>query len=271
MSKTPTPIAIAGAAGRMGRRLIALAAERSDLQLLAAIEHGASEHLGADAGSLAGIAPLNLPISDSLPEAFPAGGIIIDFTTPASTRELLDLARFRQTPLVIGTTGLSDEDQTAIDELSHHLPALQAANFSLVVNVLIHLSARASTLLGEPYDCEIVEAHHRFKKDAPSGTALAIANAICQARGVDPKETLKFERVGDDPRQPGEITLQTLRLGDVVGEHTVYFGTIGERLALQHIGGSRDSYAAGALSAARWLDGRQPGRYTMNDVLGLES
>ena len=256
-------------ARRMGQRLVALAADQPGLQLVSAFEAAGHPAIYADSGQTAGTRPNNIPISEG-PSA--KQDVLIDFTTPAVTRKLIELATYESFALVIGTTGLTDDDQKLIDEAARSIPIIQATNFSLVVNVLNVLSARAAQLLGDGYDIEIVEAHHKHKKDAPSGTALTLANVICDATDRDPAKHILTQRSGDYcPRNPKEITVQALRLGDVVGEHTVMFAAPGERMELRHIGTSRDSYASGALRAAEWLAGKTPRRYTMGDVLGLEA
>jgi 4-hydroxy-tetrahydrodipicolinate reductase len=173
--------------------------------------------------------------------------------------------------MVVGTTGLSDGDHAAIDEAGKIIPVLQAPNMSLGVNLLFALAARAARQLGDDYDIEIVEAHHRFKVDAPSGTALGIARAICDATGKDMAKDLVHGREGESPRQRGQIGMHALRLGDVVGRHTVSFATLGEELQLTHNATSRDVFARGALRAAQWLAGKPAGRYGMADVLGLRA
>ncbi|MEO0475315.1 MAG: 4-hydroxy-tetrahydrodipicolinate reductase [Planctomycetota bacterium] len=261
-----TRLAIHGAAGRMGRRLIALAAEDAALNPVAAVEHNRHPDLGTDAGTLAGGNPLGFALSDALGET--VCDALIDFSLPEGFRRALADCVARKLPIVVGTTGLTAEDQQALDEAAKTIPVLQATNFSLVVNVLWKLAGEAAQLL-EGYDIEVLEAHHRFKQDAPSGTALTLAHKLCEATGKDPDDTLVFARHGDAPRQPGDITVQTLRIGDDPGQHTAYFAGIGERLEIKHISTSRDSYALGALRAAAWLADKAPGRYDMSDVLGL--
>lgn len=260
-------VAIAGAAGRMGRRLVALADQMAGIELVGAFEHAGHEAIGSDSGQLASGSPNGIPITEG-PST--KEDVLIDFTTPEATRELLELCAYEDIGLVIGTTGFTEADERAIDEAARSVPILQAANFSLVVNVLNSLAARAAQMLGDAYDIEIAEAHHRWKKDAPSGTAKMLARSICEATDRDYGRDVVFARQGADAqRRPGEIAVQALRLGDVVGEHTVMFAAPGERMELKHIGTSRDSYATGALRAAQWLKGRKPGRYAMKDVLGL--
>ena len=260
-----TTIAITGAAGRMGRRLIALAKER-DLHVIAALEHGSSQFLGHDAGQLAGIDLLNLPISADLHQN---PDVLIDFSTPDSMRHWLKLCRDRKIAMVIGTTGLHAKDHAAIDQAAADIAVLQAPNMSLGVNLLFKLAAEIAKTLGDDYDIEIVEGHHRFKKDAPSGTAMGIAESILKATNKS-KDSLVYNRHGDDClRKRGQIGMHSLRIGDEVGRHTAYFAALGERLELTHVATNRDTFALGALKAAQWIADKRPGRYTMADVLGL--
>ena len=267
---TPVSIGIVGAAGRMGLRLVALACADPALRVVAAMDRADHPDLGRDVGTLAGGKPLNTRLSDTL-GAKP--DVIIDFSTPAGLAVTVDLARHFRCGLVVGTTGLGEQHQHWLDTIAHVAPVIQATNYSLVVNVLTTLAQRAATLLGDDYDVEILEAHHRFKKDAPSGTALSLARAVCEVTGRAFDKDVLFARHGDDvPRKPRDLTVQTLRIGDAPGEHTVYFAAPGERLELRHVSTSRDSYARGALAAAKWLaqpQMRPAGRYTMKDVLGL--
>ncbi len=260
-------IAIFGAAGRMGRRLVALTLEDPSLKLAAAVDRADSEFLGQDAGFLAGMPSANVPLTSTLKQKVDA---IIDFTSPAGTRLALQIAQDTGSGLVIGTTGLTDADHAAIDAAAKSIPILQAPNMSLGVNLLFALAAQVAQRLGDDYDIEIVETHHRFKKDAPSGTALGIAQAICDATGKDIKKDLDHGREGDDTtRVRGRIGMHALRSGDVVGKHIVTYGTLGEEITLAHNASTRDVFARGALRAGQWLKGKQPGRYKMKDVLGL--
>ena len=241
-------LAIHGAAGRMGRRLVALAQADPGLRVAAAVDATA-------------------PAGDRLAGRYDA---VIDFTLPAGFRAAADFCAASGSPLVVGTTGLTDADQARIETLAETVAVLQATNFSQVVNVLNHLADQAVRLLGEGYDLEILEAHHRYKADAPSGTALTLARVVADAAGRDFDTHVKLARHGDHvPREPEDITVQTLRIGDHPGEHTLYLAAPGERLELKHVSTSRDSYASGALRAAKWLAGRPAGRYTMKDVMGL--
>jgi 4-hydroxy-tetrahydrodipicolinate reductase len=261
-----TSLAITGAAGRMGQRLIALARQAGDFDIVAAIERPDSPQLARDAGEIAGIGPIGLPITFDLR---PTPQVLIDFTAPSSTRHWLKTCRDRGIALLIGTTGLHSADHDAITQAAADIPILQAPNMSLGVNVLFKIAGEVAKILGDDYDKEIIELHHRFKKDAPSGTAMGLAEAILKAMDKK-KDALIYDRHGDDvPRKRGEIGMHALRVGDEVGRHTAYFGAPGERLELTHIATNRDTFAHGALKAARWLAGRKPGRYTMADMLGL--
>jgi 4-hydroxy-tetrahydrodipicolinate reductase len=261
-----TDIAILGAAGRMGTRLIALAHQTAGLKIAAAIEREGHPLLGRDAGEVAGIGAVGLPVTTDL-SGRPK--VLLDFSASVSTRHWLDVCRKRKIAMLIGTTGLSEDDHRAIDAAAADIAVLQAPNMSLGVNLLIKLCADAARRLGDAYDIEIVEAHHRYKKDAPSGTAMAIAQGMLDATGKG-REALVYDRHGDDcVRKPGEIGMHALRVGDEVGRHTACFATMGERLELTHVATSRDTFVRGALIAAQWLAGKRHGRYTIADVLGL--
>ena len=270
MPTTPIQLGIAGAAGRMGRRLIAFAAEQPDIFALAsAIDAPNCPDLGQDAGTLAGVKPAGVALTATL-----AGNpqVIIDFSAPAATRVLLRQCVERQIALLIGTTGLTADDHALIDQAGLTIPVLQATNMSLGVNVLLAVAAQIARQLGPAYDIEIVEAHHNQKKDAPSGTALSLAEAICQATGRNMQTDLVHGRHGHDAKRiPGTIGMHALRMGDVVGEHTVYYAAAGERIELKHVASTRDTFARGALRAAQFTANAKPGRYTMADVLGLQT
>jgi 4-hydroxy-tetrahydrodipicolinate reductase len=261
-----TTLAITGAAGRMGQRLIALAHADEDLAVASAIERAGHPSSGRDAGEIAGVGKIDVAIVETVSETV---DVLIDFTAPSATREFLNQCRTKGIAMVIGTTGLRDEDHRAIDEAARDIAVLQAPNMSLGVNLLFKIAGDVAKRLGDDYDIEIVEGHHRFKKDAPSGTAMGIAEAILNATGKS-KDALIHDRHGDDvARKPGEIGMHALRIGDEVGRHTAYFAALGERLELTHVATSRDTFARGALRAAKWLAGKAPGRYRMSDVLGI--
>lgn len=260
-------IAITGACGRMGRRLVALSKADKAFNLVAAIDRPESPEMSRDAGEIAGIGTIGLPITYDLR---PKPDVLIDFTSPESTRRWLKTCKDRRVAMVIGTTGLKEKDHAAIDVASESVPILQAPNMSVGVNVLLTLAAMASQSLGEDYDVEITELHHRFKKDAPSGTALAIADAILKTTGRTRKSMVHGRHGDETTRQPGQIGIHSLRGGDEVGRHTVLFAALGERIELGHVATSRDTFALGALRAAKWLHGRKAGRYSMSDVLYLK-
>ncbi len=242
-----TRVAIQGATGRMGQRLVALTHEHPRLTL---------------AGSLGRSQPITA-------EALRGVDVVVDFSSAAALPAVLDACTCAQVSLVLGTTGLEPSHHAALDSAAQRIAVLQASNFSVVVNVLHHLAAQAVTLLGDGWDLEVLEMHHRYKLDAPSGTAMALAHTIARAAGRS-DDCIKLARHGHHaPRQPDDITVQTLRVGDHPGEHTLFFAAPGERLELKHVSTSRDSYASGALRAAHWLHDKPPGRYHMRDVMGL--
>jgi 4-hydroxy-tetrahydrodipicolinate reductase len=250
----------------MGQRLIALAKQGGELQVLAAIERPDSPAMSKDAGEIAGIGPIGVPITFDMR---PTPQVLIDFTAPPAMRHWLKTCRDRGIAMLIGTTGLNATDHATIDQAAMDIPVLQAPNMSLGVNVLIRVAGEVAKLLGDDYDKEIFEMHHRYKKDAPSGTAMGLAESILKAMGKG-KDALSFDRHGDDVvRKPGQISMHSARAGDEVGRHTVYFGALGERLELTHVATNRDTFVHGALRAARWLAQQKPGRYTIADMLCL--
>jgi 4-hydroxy-tetrahydrodipicolinate reductase len=262
-----TPIAVNGACGRMGQRLVALAYEDPGLRLVAAVDSPGHPKLGADAGELAGVGRIGVPVTGELPLAA-RPECVIDFSAPAGTMAILRTCVDRRLPLVIATTGLEGEHLREIEAVAHHTAVLLSPSMSLVVNLLFKLTEQAArTLAGKGFDVEIVERHHRFKKDSPSGTAARFAEIVRaqmhQTRTVHGREGIVGERPAD------EIGVHAVRAGDNVGEHTIIFSALGETMELVHKGYSRDSYARGALAAAKWLAGKGAGRYSMDDVLGL--
>ncbi len=262
-----TRIAIHGAAGRMGLRLVALGHESDAIQVVGAIDSPGHPQLGCDVGILAGVGAISVPLEDSL--AAPAD-VVIDFSVPTATRSGVPQWVKAGSRILIGTTGLTAEDQVLLDEMAQRVAVLQAANMSLGVNILMALSSQVAQQLGDDYDIEIVESHHRFKQDAPSGTALALAESICGATGKSLEQTAVYGRHGDQvPRSVGQIGIHAIRSGDLAGRHTVSFGTLGEELQLSHTATTRDVFVHGALRTAVWLASKPAGRYTMRDMLGL--
>jgi len=261
-----TSIAITGASGRMGKRLIALAREAAVFQIVGAIVRPNHPQLQQDAGEVAGIGAINVPLTFDLR---PAPQVLIDFTNPPAMRHWLKTCRDRGIAMLIGTTGLHRVDHAAIDRAAEDIPILQAPNMRLGVAVLNKVCGEVARMLGDDYDIEILEAHHRFKKDAPSGTAMSLADSILAATGKT-REQLAMGRHGDDvPRKRGEVGMHSLRMGDETGRHTIYFSALGERLELAHVATNRDTFVHGALKAAEWLARQKPGRYQIADVLGL--
>jgi 4-hydroxy-tetrahydrodipicolinate reductase len=264
-------LVVVGAAGRMGRTLVRTVAATPGVVLHAAIERAGSPALGEDAGVLAGLPPLGVPVTeDALAAVVDAHGIL-DFTTPAATLGFAELAAQARIVHVIGTTGCSAEDETRIDAAARHAVVVKSGNMSVGVNLLAGLVRKAARALGPEFDIEILEMHHRAKVDAPSGTALLLGEAAAAGRGIDLSDASVRVRDGHTgPRVEGTIGFATLRGGSVIGEHSVIFAGAGERIELAHKAEDRSLFAAGALKAALWGRGRKPGRYTMDDVLGLD-
>jgi len=262
-----TKIAITGAAGRMGRRIAALAIESEAFDIVSALEEPGHPEMGKDIGELAGVGAFGVNVDEALADT---PDVLIDFSSPAGTVQFLEVCRNHDIPMVIGTTGLTESQRADIADAASRIGIVQAANMSVGVNVLLKVVGQVAAALGEDYDVEVSETHHRFKKDAPSGTAVALAKSICRALGKDYGETAVFGRGGRCPRKPGEIGMHALRVGDTVGEHSVHFGNLGETITIGHSAHTRDTFARGALRAARWLVGRPAGLYDMQDVLGLK-
>jgi 4-hydroxy-tetrahydrodipicolinate reductase len=215
----------------------------------------------------AGAGDLPCPIAEAMPEAF---DVLVDFSLPDGSLGRIEECAERGLPCVVGTTGFSAEQHERIRAAAARTAVVLCPNMSVGVNVLFHVAAELARALGQEYDIEIVEAHHRFKKDAPSGTALKLAEEIVRATGRDlASDAVHGRGPGDPPRRPGEIGFHSIRGGDIVGEHIIYYTTLGERLELKHVAHSRDTFAHGALRAARWVADRGPGLYSMTDVLGL--
>jgi len=263
-----TKIAIIGAAGRMGRRITALAAEDDGFEIVCATEYSGSPDIGKDAGELAGIGEVGVKITGEL-IADPAPDVAVDFSLPEGTMKVLGPCRDAGIAMVIGTTGLTDDEESEIAQAAATIPIVKAGNFSMGITLLCQLVATAAKTLGDDYDIEIFETHHRFKKDAPSGTAIMLARSICEATGKDYDQSTVFGRQGACPRQAGEIGIHAVRLGDTVGEHSVSFGNLGETVTLAHSAHTRDTFVRGALRATRWLESREAGMYDMTDVLGI--
>jgi 4-hydroxy-tetrahydrodipicolinate reductase len=265
-----TPIIVCGAAGRMGRTLVQLVHQHPDTTLRAAVEAANHPWLGRDVGEIAGLGTVGVRVTDDYAGAVAADAVTLDFTIPAATLDHLRTAAATVAPIVIGTTGYNEAEQAELDRLAPQTRAVVASNMSVGVNVLLKLVTTAAAILGPDFDPEIVEIHHRLKVDAPSGTALALGRAVAGALGRDLRRDARYGREGVvGKRTNQEIGIMALRGGDAVGDHTVIFAGLGERLELTHRSQSRDCLARGALRAALWVVGQPVGRYSMMDVLGL--
>ncbi len=263
-------IVVTGASGRMGRMLIGLIAASDKARLVGALERQGHPWVGRDAGEAMGGTPLGVTVSDDPLPAFAQAQAVIDFTAPAATVGFAALAAQARAVHVIGTTGLGPEDIARIDAAARHAVIVRAGNMSLGVNILTELVRKAAAALDPDWDIEIVEAHHRHKVDAPSGTALMLGQAAADGRAVTLDDHSARARDGfTGPRRTGDIGFAVVRGGDIVGEHDVVFAGQGERLILRHVATDRTIFARGALRAALWGQNRVPGSYDMRDVLGL--
>lgn len=263
-------IILTGAAGKMGMRIIHLTSGMPDIRLIAAVESKGHAMIGKDAGEVSGCGRLNLPITNPLELTEKKGDVIIDFTEPGSTINHLEEAERNKVPIVIGTTGFNENQQIRLKTAALKIPCVQSPNMSVGVNLMFKVLAQIAKVTQDDYDIEILEMHHRFKKDAPSGTAVKMSQILSETLERDLTEVGVYSRHGIiGERKEKEIGIQTLRGGDVVGEHTVIFAGMGERIEIIHRAQSRDTFARGALVAARWVSSKKPGLYDMQDVLGL--
>lgn len=263
-------VAIIGAAGRMGKVLIEAVDGTGGLELGAAVVEPGSSLVGADAGDMIGIGKTGIAMADSLAAVVNDFDVLIDFTFPDLSLENAAFCKAHDKRLVIGTTGMSDSEKEQLAVIAASVPVVFAPNMSVGVNVTLNLLRTAAATLGDDYDVEIIEAHHRHKKDAPSGTALRMGEVVADALGRDLKECAVYGREGfTGARTQKEIGFETIRAGDVVGDHTVLFATEGERIEITHKASSRMTFAKGAMRAALWLSGKPAGLYDMQDVLEL--
>lgn len=263
-------VIVTGAAGRMGARLIALTKESAALTLAGAVERKGHLLIGEDAGEAAGCGHTGITIAEDLSTVLSDGEVVVDFSAPDASLEHLRLAAQRRCAMVLGTTGFTANDLAELRALARHIPCVFSPNMSVGVNLLFTVLADMAKTLGDDYDIEVIEAHHRLKKDAPSGTALKFAEVLAKAVNRNLDQVGVYERKGQiGERKPGEIGIQTIRAGDIVGDHTIMFGGMGERIEVTHRAQSRDTFARGALRAARWVVKQPPGLYDMIDVLGL--
>jgi len=263
-------VALTGAAGRMGRNLIEACSQQKELRCTVASEQADSAFIGVDIGELVGIGRLNVAITADLAPLIQQCDVLIDFTHPAATLAHLELCQATGKAMVIGTTGLSVAQKAEIARAAAHIPIVFAPNMSVGVNLCFKLLELTARVLGDTVDIEIMEAHHRHKIDAPSGTALAMGEVVAKALGRDLAQCAVYGRQGvTGERAPSTIGFSTVRAGDIVGEHTVLFADLGERLEISHRASSRMTFAKGAVRAAAWIVGREAGLFDMQDVLGL--
>jgi len=263
-------IVVNGVSGRMGQMLVRLVAESKAVRLVGALERAGHDWLGRDVGAAMGSADLGVAVTDDALEVMAKAQGVIDFTTPEATVALAELAAQARAVHVIGTTGLTDEDLVLIKAAARHATVVRAGNMSLGVNLLVQLTKKVAAALDEDFDIEVIEAHHRHKVDAPSGTALMLGEAAAEGRGVSLDAVKDSGRDGiTGARKRGDIGFSAVRGGDIVGEHDVMFAADGERIVLRHMATDRAVFARGALKAALWGMGRKPGEYDMLDVLGL--
>ena len=263
--------ALIGASGRMGAAIVRACVASGDFEIVAAIASSASKSLGSDVGELAGVRPLGVRIVGDLPPDLGGAQVAIDFSRPELSLRALNVCRAARLPIVIGTTGHGAEFDARVAGAARDIAVLVAPNTSIGVAVARELVRIAAEALPADFDIEIVEAHHKHKVDAPSGTALALADSAAKARGLDPHADTLPGRAGQAARRPGEIGIASVRAGDIVGSHTVLFAGTGERLTIGHEATDRSVFALGAVRAAGWLAAQKPGRYSMGNVLGLKT
>jgi len=263
-------VVVSGAAGRMGRQVISAIGEDEELTVSGALEAPGHQAVGRDAGACAGTRDCGIVVTDNIESAFEDADVVIDFSMPRSSIAAVAEAAKRSIPAVCGTTGLSEEDIDRVNVFAKKIPIVMTPNMSVGVNLLFALADEVARVLGDDFDVEIIEAHHNQKVDAPSGTARRLFEIVSRALRRDPKEVGVYGRQGMVGKRPqGEIGIHAIRAGDIVGEHTVLFAAEGERIELVHRLSSRMALASGAVRAARWVIGKAPGLYDMQDVLAL--
>ena len=262
---------VSGASGRMGSRIITLSQDLDDLKLVGALEKSDHKNSGKDIGEVIGLGAMGVTITDNIEEISDKANVLIDFSSPSATVKCLKSLSDKPIPVVIGTTGFSKEETEYIKLYAQNTPCVFAPNMSVGVNLLLKVLSDIAKVTGDDYDVEIIETHHRLKKDAPSGTAMKMAQVIAASLNRNLEDTAVYARHGlIGERSAKEIGIQTVRAGDIVGEHTVLFGGLGERIEITHKASSRDTFARGALKAAQWVHKQTPGLYDMQDVLGLK-
>ena len=261
-------IAVAGCCGKMGRRIVSLAKEDKAVSVVGASEASGHPLIGKDVGDVLGLGAMNVTITDNIDEALKGADCFIDFTAPIATLSHVEYALRLKKAMVIGTTGMTQNEEKKIREASAHIPIVFSPNMSIGVNLLFGLVGEVARELGDAYQIEIVEAHHKHKKDSPSGTAMKLAQVIAQAKGLDLDKAAVYGRHGQGLSRPDkEIGIHAVRTGDIVGEHTVIYCGTGERIEITHKAHSRDTFAMGAIHAAKFVAGKKPGLYSMQDVI----
>jgi 4-hydroxy-tetrahydrodipicolinate reductase len=264
-------VAVAGASGKMGGRLVHLVHQSDDLEIAGGLERSGHPALGKDVGEVVGLGVLGVPLVDDLKALIPTIDLLFEFTIPEASLEHVRLMADHGKAMVLGTTGFTAAQLAEIRSLAQRMPLFMAPNMSPAINVMYKLIADAARLLGADFDVEIIEAHHRYKVDAPSGTAARMAEVLAQTLDRDMEKVGVYGRQGIvGPRKDDEIAVLSIRAGDLTGDHTVMFGGIGERLEIIHRTQSRDAFGRGALRAARWIIHQPPGLYDMQDLLGLK-
>jgi 4-hydroxy-tetrahydrodipicolinate reductase len=263
-------IAVCGAAGRMGQRIVVAVREAEGVELSGGLERPGHPLVGQDAGIIAGCGELGVKISDDINAVVEGCDVLIDFTSPKVSLKNLEVCALKKKAIVIGSTGFTPDERALAAELARDIPCVLAPNMSVGVNVCFKILKDIAKTLGDDFDVEIVESHHKLKKDSPSGTAVRMGEVVAEALGRDYNKVANYHREGIcGERTKEEIGMQTIRGGDIVGEHTVYFIGMGERIELTHRAHTRDMFSRGSVRAARWIAGKAPGIYDMQDVLGL--
>jgi 4-hydroxy-tetrahydrodipicolinate reductase len=263
-------VSIMGVAGRMGRSIFRLLNAEEDIQIVGATEIKSHRALGNDIGVVSGEGEIGVPVTNGIEESSSEADVIVDFTTPSSTLVNARFASAHRKSMVIGTTGFTEEEKDELKELSGSFPCVFSPNMSIGVNVMFEATRMLAEVLGDEFDVEIIEAHHKHKVDAPSGTALRLGEAAAEGLNRDFNSVARFERHGAiGERKEKEIGIQSIRAGDIVGEHTVMFCGAGERIELTHRALNRDNFAKGVVRAVKWIPGKSAGMYTMKEVLGI--
>jgi 4-hydroxy-tetrahydrodipicolinate reductase len=264
-------VIVAGAGGKMGGRLLALAHADPELKVVGAVEAPGHPKVGSDAGEVVGVGKIGVKVVDNLEKVIGEGDVVVEFTSPQATLAHLEQAVAHNKAMVIGTTGYNAEENAKLKSLASKIPCVQTPNMSVGVNVLFKIVAEAAKALGDSYDVEIIEVHHRFKKDAPSGTADKLAHIVAESLGRNLDQVGVYGRKGMvGERKRAEIGVHAIRAGDIAGDHTVFFSNLGERIEIKHQAHSRDAFGQGALRAIKFIVGKPKGLYDMADVLGLK-